>query len=447
MTNNIMIPSIIIGDCRVNRVLEFNSNSLINEIVQSLLNETDCSSLEQKIIFETRAFQKDIQNTAATIERKLAEISPALKLPTNPFKIPKWLKKLALGSLVPDFEATLRLMVSLAETARQLDVLIGVINNLETRLRNCAIEQERVFNIDNIIQQSLFTLDREIQTAITNAICSTIEKSTERPDIFTAISTTMVLSDNLRLLNNTIENTLGNNLNTLNQNQLQIQEITGIAPILDTSNTQNFVSSAANANNYFSEINQLFEQEDVVNIELPIITGNIQVNSVLSCSNGIWGGNNISYSYHWYKDGQPILGANTFEYTPVIADTGSILACQVQAENELSVEQVFTSETDPVVLILENGDTPGLSGFFATSRLITCSSGNWPGDPLFFMYQWERVVPSGSNVIIQSASSNNTYFTQVADAGFGIKCKVIAQYDRYAVSVFTNTSINIVLSP
>lgn len=72
------------------------------------------------------------------------------------------------------------------------------------------------------------------------------------------------------------------------------------------------------------------------NLVAPVVTGNPEINSLLSVDNGSWSGTPSSYSYQWYwADGTPatISGATSATYRPVAADKGHTIKCQVTATN------------------------------------------------------------------------------------------------------------------
>jgi len=63
----------------------------------------------------------------------------------------------------------------------------------------------------------------------------------------------------------------------------------------------------------------------------PIITGDEEYGSLLSCSTGNWSSedNILKYSYRWYKDSEIIEGETSNEYTTTIDDVRSVIFCEV----------------------------------------------------------------------------------------------------------------------
>ena len=68
------------------------------------------------------------------------------------------------------------------------------------------------------------------------------------------------------------------------------------------------------------------------NVDVPDISGNPNVGSVLSCTMGNWDGSPTSYSYQW-KRGTGTIGTDDSEYTIVAGDSGTTITCVVTATN------------------------------------------------------------------------------------------------------------------
>jgi hypothetical protein len=66
----------------------------------------------------------------------------------------------------------------------------------------------------------------------------------------------------------------------------------------------------------------------------PEVTGDAVVGAVLTCDEGIWSGDQpMAFSYAWFQNGTPIIGANMNTYTIQPSDQGSRLDCRVTATN------------------------------------------------------------------------------------------------------------------
>ena len=70
------------------------------------------------------------------------------------------------------------------------------------------------------------------------------------------------------------------------------------------------------------------------NTVLPAVTGNAQVGSLLSCTQGTWTGQApITYVYQWKADTVNIAGATNATYTTLAGDVGKTITCRVTASN------------------------------------------------------------------------------------------------------------------
>ncbi|HTR73471.1 MAG TPA: carboxypeptidase regulatory-like domain-containing protein, partial [Solirubrobacteraceae bacterium] len=76
---------------------------------------------------------------------------------------------------------------------------------------------------------------------------------------------------------------------------------------------------------------------------------------------------------------------------------------------------------------------PTLSGTAAVGKALTCSTGNWSGNPTSLAYRWLR---NGEAIAGQTA---NTYTVQGADAGKGIACEVTASNGAGSTGSTSNT--------
>ncbi len=175
----------------------------------------------------------------------------------------------------------------------------------------------------------------------------------------------------------------------------------------------------------------------MLNEELPVITGAAVVGSTLTSSNGVWSANGVTntfaLSFQWMRQGQEIFGANTYQYIPVIDDVDYPVYCRVRAENQVSIEEVFTANTAPVQFALGGNNAPVITGTAQVGQTLECSEGTWPFTTTSVQYEWIRVIQPGANVRVQSLSGNNTYYVKVADIGNSIKCKVVVNSFRYTL--------------
>jgi hypothetical protein len=66
------------------------------------------------------------------------------------------------------------------------------------------------------------------------------------------------------------------------------------------------------------------------NVDVPHVTA---TGALANCTMGNWTGSPTSYAYAWQRDGAPIAGATSADYTMVAADSGKQIGCIVSAAN------------------------------------------------------------------------------------------------------------------
>ncbi|CAB4143171.1 hypothetical protein UFOVP447_89 [uncultured Caudovirales phage] len=459
----IVIPPLTEGPCRIKRDKKPDENEVkkgsplaadIREITQTINAETDCVALQQKIKTALNGLKEDIISGNEEIKKKLDEISPILSLPLNVFKIPAWLKKFAIGRILPDLEATIDLILKVVEVVQALTQLIITINDAIPRLEACAIATREQIEADirNEIERTLREIREDIEDAIAEAICKGLNdagiSADDIDDILTGVTAVINLVDSVDQFKQTIDIALGDSLKKISDNQTLIQDITGIPPVIDATSMDTFIATTSGPayDEYRAQVQAVLELPEPVNSVLPAITGTAAVGETLTCSNGTWTANGVvnsfAISHQWMRQGQEIFGANTYQYVPVLDDVDYPVYCRVTAENQTNIEQVFSANTQPVVFSMSSGNKPVITGTPTVGQTLTCSEGTWPFTPTSVTYEWVRVIQPGSNVKVQTASSNNIYTVKTGDIGNSIKCKVVAQSFRYTLSIDSaNTAV------
>jgi hypothetical protein len=426
----------------------------INEITKTIEATTDCNMLQREIKNALGWIKVQIEEGTKIVQKKLEENLGLVKPPVNPFEVPKYIVKQTIGKVMPELEATIDFMKRTIEVIDALTKLITVVDNVQDRLEACAFSTVRLVSefARNEIDEAINELKMTVSEAIADAICSGLKdagiKANDIDDIFTAIDTIKDLKNSLEALKETSMEALGNNVQQIGSKQADIQALTGIPPVLDTSSLDNFLVSVDSPEyaNYITQVAAIAQLSDPVNEELPVITGSATVGSTLACSNGVWTANGVTntftLSFQWMRQGQEIFGANTYQYIPVIDDVDYPVYCRVRAENQISIEEVFAANTAPVEFALGGNNTPVITGTAQVGQTLECSEGSWPFTTTSVQYEWIRVVQPGSNVRVQSLSGNNIYYCKSADIGNTIKCKVVATSFRYALSAETaNTAV------
>lgn len=104
----ITIPPLVTGNCaerqaqRVedNRVVKGSSLAAdVREVTQKITYLTDCGTIRNEIKKQLNKFKDANKATFDEIKRKMEEILPLLKIPTNPFKLPAYIKKSTVGQI------------------------------------------------------------------------------------------------------------------------------------------------------------------------------------------------------------------------------------------------------------------------------------------------------------------------------------------------------------
>lgn len=152
------------------------------------------------------------------------------------------------------------------------------------------------------------------------------------------------------------------------------------------------------------------------------------VGDELSCE----GGGADTLAYQWLRNGVPIGGATSADYTATAADAGAVVQCQVEAIG--SEGKAFQTNMPPrIVAPFEGKEPPYLKSgqqpvyvksagnyFVEVGEEATCETGpSWRGDPTF-SYQWLR-----NGTVIPGATGVN-YTTLPADDGASLICRVAA---------------------
>ena len=138
----------------------------ITKLAEQINNTTDCSAL-------TIIFEQHLTSVTDLIEEKLASqleilknYLPLLSLPgANPAAIVKWLKKLLLGSILPQLKAYINLVIQIAQLQRSLQELIKAIENADDRLKRC-LEQSIIEGTKFRLQQKINELTQPLQDGL-----------------------------------------------------------------------------------------------------------------------------------------------------------------------------------------------------------------------------------------------------------------------------------------
>ena len=430
----------------------------IDSITSSIEGTLDCNKLQQEVQTVLDSIKAQIEDATEYIAKKLAESLGLVAVPLNPFKIPKYIVKLVLNLILPDLEATIDFIKRTIELVNAITKLIATIDKVIDRLEACAFSTVMLVTdaARNEIDEGINEFKLSVSDAIGDAICNGLKESgitaNNLDDVFTAIGKINDLKTNLTLLEQTTKVALGNSVAKIESSQADIQTLTGIPSVLDTSSgLDNFLVSVDSPEyaQYLADVRAITDAPELVSNVAPFITSinPPAVGNTVTCSNGIWTANDVVVSngytleFQWMRQGQEIFGANTYTYVPSLDDIEYPLYCRVRAVNQTNFEEVFTASTNTVVYAMAS--PPTISGNAVNNTLIFCVGGDWPFTPTSLLYEWVRVEQAPEvNTIVQPLSSNNYYLIKALDVTKSIKCRVVAQSFRYTVSAETaNTAI------
>ena len=81
----------------------------------------------------------------------------------------------------------------------------------------------------------------------------------------------------------------------------------------------------------------------------PAVIGRAEIGRQLTVTPGVWQPGDVSLSYQWLRDGEPIAGAVTSGYQVRSADAGAVLTAEVTARQSGNVNQA-TAQSAPVIV-------------------------------------------------------------------------------------------------
>jgi hypothetical protein len=454
-----MMTSLNDGECKIKRDKKADENksvagsplaATIRETTQFILNETDCDALQLKVKTAINGVRDDLKDKLYLTKEKLAEINPLLSIPLNPFKLPGYVKKQTVGRVLPDLDATIDMIIKTVEVINAIVELIVVVERVIPNLKACAVDLKRDLKqqFDDEIEQIVEDVKSEIAKSIAEAICQGINAlgitANDIEGVLSAVRAVEGVAGELKMLLESSKTSLDDSVSSIGNNQATIYELTGVAPVLDTTSIDSFLISAQSPEyqQYKESVKAVLNIPEPVSNTAPAVTGNAVVGSVLTCSNGTWEANGalLTYSHQWYRNGLEIQAANTFTYTPTIDDIELNLYCMVTAQTNVTVEEARSNVVGPITFELNSEDKPTLSGTAAPGNLLTCTTGTWPFTPTMILYEWIR----GTSTVVRSLSGNNTYNVTSSDIGSTIKCKVVAQAFRYTLSDTTAATSTII---
>lgn len=143
-------------------------NNLKDQIVilaEQLQVITDCEVLKVLVSPYIKRVT-DLIDDAFKEQTKIAEnYLPILSLPTTPWGVVKWVKKLVFGTILPQMEAYIKLAVEIIELIQAAQTLYDVVSSLDEKLKQCAGELA-----DMAVEEILGAIADEIGELVSSAL-------------------------------------------------------------------------------------------------------------------------------------------------------------------------------------------------------------------------------------------------------------------------------------
>ncbi|HEX3511839.1 MAG TPA: hypothetical protein VHT27_12160 [Solirubrobacteraceae bacterium] len=156
-----------------------------------------------------------------------------------------------------------------------------------------------------------------------------------------------------------------------------------------------------------------------------VVEGVGNVGETLTCNHGGWSGTApITFSFQWYLGGEEIPNATGQTLLVQASYEGQNVSCEVTARNSVNVAkeksaQFGIGEQTPV-----STQRPTIAGKAEVGQKLSCSKGEWTGNPVKFEYTWHR-MEGGLEREVGTHSSEYTVVS--ADQGYPLYCTVKAE--------------------
>jgi len=124
----------------------------------------------------------------------------------------------------------------------------------------------------------------------------------------------------------------------------------------------------------FGQMGLMLNDNDLVNLATPTLSGDATVDSTLTVSEGEWKTSVDSFTYQWYRDTTMLPGATSSTYTPDTLDGGYYVYAKVTAFNGLGEPATVNSDSFQIQTLpdqLEN-----LVFYFDSDLGVTTSGSN-----------------------------------------------------------------------
>lgn len=392
-------------------------------------------AMRQNVLEMEQAILGELDEQGALIKQYL----PLLSIPKTPIAAVKYLKNFALKDIYPKVQAAIRFTRRIIELTLAVTELANEVSQAIEYLEEYVRTSQDDLRAEQLsaIQRISFALQAKIQNAIAERICEELKlagvTANDLTSFYDAINELQLIRDDLNFARGNLRNVLGNNLGQVSLLQNAMSEITGIPPVIDTTDVDSYIESIERGDDeVYLEANQ-----EIVDIQPPrnvvppqiifaansaVVTGNVDVATTLSIFDGEWENELEDTFYEWYADNE--LVANTQQYTPTANVINKSLSAIVLKENFVAITEANTQtvqNVDNPFTFVANIDQPDVLGTVAVGQTITCSQGLWNGtSPLTYEYQW---IYAKTGELILGATTNE-YFIDDEDKNRTLACIV-----------------------
>ncbi|MFE7224814.1 carboxypeptidase regulatory-like domain-containing protein [Nocardioides sp. NPDC057577] len=165
----------------------------------------------------------------------------------------------------------------------------------------------------------------------------------------------------------------------------------------------------------------------ITSVAVPVVSGEALIGNTLTTTPGEWDVDDVSVSYQWLRNGEPVKDAVEATYPIGEADAGRALAVRVTAEKTGYVSAAATSDPTNIVSHgpLVNAQAPIATGTPQVGEQLTAYPGVWSADGASFAYQWLR---DGSPV---AGATEEAYVLGADDLGALMSVEVTAIKDTW----------------
>lgn len=452
----IVVPPLLEGNCAARQRERVNQNRIVKgsslaadvrEITQKIRYLTDCGTIRNEIMKQLNKFKDANKATFDEIKRKMEEILPLLKIPTNPLKLPGYIKKVTIGRTLPDLDAAIDFIKRAIEVITAVLELVQAIQEVEPRLKACADQLEREVRdiVNNEIDKFVLDLEDQIRETIRETICGGLNElgvdDNLLGDIIDAVGA-------VKEMNNAFKGAMAAIQPLLKKHSGDLQSLTGVPPVFNFDNVDDLIASIETGtainpatgtspyDDYKAAVVAVYNEPDPVVATTPTITGTVEVGSVLTVSNGTWTNGSdpkeYTYTYQWYRSGVPIPEATNQTYELDIDDFDRTIYCIVTANQQVASEDAQSNTVGPVLMPTAGGNVPTITGSAVVGQTLTVSPATitkswYTRVAPYRQYRWMRVDPVTNKTFVieedvndNSAPFTATYIVTSADVGYKI---------------------------